>query len=208
MILIVTRRRKTNYVALCCLLAHFSKLFLFTAAGVFLKQTRSSAHDLPSTKQQTILAGTSGDPKWCQCVGCLIYFQLTLLPPSGQRVSDRRAHGPFFLSRFFEYIYLYQSMVVFQIDQKTKDCSKHALTDAWDPFDIPDNSTFEEQYFIGGPGDSVEAQEWSDRKPARRRESGCFRGNKFSEVVYIYSLLLAQLALKRVVLFGKRLSWW
>lgn len=74
-------------------------------------------------------------------------------------------------SRYFEYIYLYQSMVMFQIDQKTKDCSKVALTDAWDPFDIPDNSTFEDQYIIGGPGDNVEVQEWSDRKPARQRES-------------------------------------
>lgn len=74
--------------------------------------------------------------------------------------------------RFFEYIYLYQSMVMFQIDQKTKDCSKIALTEAWDPFNIPDNSTFEDQYFIGGPGDNVEVQEWSDRKPARQRESG------------------------------------
>ncbi|XP_026170408.1 uncharacterized protein LOC113134992 [Mastacembelus armatus] len=71
--------------------------------------------------------------------------------------------------RFFEYIYLYQSMVMFQIDQKTKDCAKVALTEAWDPFDIPDNSTFEDQYFIGGPGDNVEVQEWSDRKPARKR---------------------------------------
>lgn len=62
-------------------------------------------------------------------------------------------------------------MVMFQIDQKTKDCSKISLTEAWDPFDIPDNSTFEDQYFIGGPGDNVEVQEWSDRKPARRRES-------------------------------------
>ena len=40
--------------------------------------------------------------------------------------------------RFFEYIYWYQSMVMFQIDQKTKECSKIGLTDAWDPFDIPD----------------------------------------------------------------------
>lgn len=62
-------------------------------------------------------------------------------------------------------------MVMFQIDQKTKDCSKIALTEAWDPFDIPDNSTFEDQYIIGGPGDNVEVQEWSDRKPARQRES-------------------------------------
>lgn len=73
--------------------------------------------------------------------------------------------------RYFEYIYLYQSKVMFQIEQKTKDCSKIALMEAWDPFDIPDNSTFEDQYIIGGPGDNVEVQEWSDRKPARQRES-------------------------------------
>lgn len=85
-----------------------------------------------------------------------------LLPPS--------------LSRFFEYIYLYQSMVLFQIDQKTKDCAKIALTETWDPFDIPDNSTFEDQYIIGGPGDNVEVQEWSDRKPARQRKSGFLTG--------------------------------
>uniref|UniRef100_A0A3Q3FNH8 Mammalian ependymin-related protein 1 n=1 Tax=Labrus bergylta TaxID=56723 RepID=A0A3Q3FNH8_9LABR len=55
-------------------------------------------------------------------------------------------------TQFFEYIFLYQSLVMFQIDQKTKDCSKIALTEAWDPFDIP-------------------VQEWSDRKPARQHET-------------------------------------
>lgn len=59
---------------------------------------------------------------------------------------------------------------MFQIEQKTKQCSKIALAQAWDPFDIPNNSTYEDQYFIGGPGDMVEVQEWSDRKPARKRE--------------------------------------
>ncbi|XP_037644043.1 mammalian ependymin-related protein 1 [Sebastes umbrosus] len=84
-------------------------------------------------------------------------------------LQQNKKHTP--CQKFFEYIYLYQSMVMFQIDQKTKDCSKVALTDAWDPFDIPDNSTFEDQYFIGGPGDNVEALEWSDRKPARQHET-------------------------------------
>ncbi|XP_065809451.1 uncharacterized protein [Labrus bergylta] len=74
-------------------------------------------------------------------------------------------------TQFFEYIFLYQSLVMFQIDQKPKDCSKIALTEAWDPFDIPANSTFEDQYIIGGPGDNVEVQEWSDRKPARQHET-------------------------------------
>ncbi|XP_032387003.1 mammalian ependymin-related protein 1 [Etheostoma spectabile] len=84
-------------------------------------------------------------------------------------LQQNKKHTP--CQKFFEYIYLYQSMVMFQIDQKTKDCSKVALTEDWDPFDIPDNSTFEDQYIIGGPGDNVEVQEWSDRKPARRHET-------------------------------------
>uniref|UniRef100_A0A096M7H4 Mammalian ependymin-related protein 1 n=1 Tax=Poecilia formosa TaxID=48698 RepID=A0A096M7H4_POEFO len=84
-------------------------------------------------------------------------------------LQQHKKHTP--CQRFFEYIYLYQSKVMFQIDQKTKECSKVALTEAWDPFDIPKNSTFEDQYFIGGPGDNVEAQEWSDRKPARQHET-------------------------------------
>ncbi|KAF3857798.1 hypothetical protein F7725_010999 [Dissostichus mawsoni] len=69
-------------------------------------------------------------------------------------LQQNKKHTP--CQRFFEYIFLYQSGVMFQIDQKTKDCSKIALTDAFDPFDIPKNSTFEDQYLIGGPGDSVE----------------------------------------------------
>lgn len=70
--------------------------------------------------------------------------------------------------RFFEYIYLFKSGVLFQIEEITKQCAKIALTEAWDPYDIPLNSTYEDQYFIGGPGDMIEVQEWSDRKPARK----------------------------------------
>ncbi len=70
--------------------------------------------------------------------------------------------------RFFEYIYLFKSGVLFQIEEITKQCAKFALTEAWDPYDIPLNSTYEDKYFIGGPGDMIEAQEWSDRKPARK----------------------------------------
>lgn len=77
---------------------------------------------------------------------------------------------PHRMHRYFEFIYLYASKLMFQIDQKTGECAKVELTEAWDPFDIPDNSTFEDQYIIGGPGDNVEVQEWSDRKPARKRE--------------------------------------
>ncbi|MEE6465761.1 hypothetical protein FKM82_006679 [Ascaphus truei] len=73
--------------------------------------------------------------------------------------------------KFFEYIFLYQDAVMFQIEQVTKLCSKISLTEPWDPYDIPDNSTYEDQYYIGGPGDQINVQEWSDRKPARKYET-------------------------------------
>lgn len=57
---------------------------------------------------------------------------------------------------------------MFQIEQVTKLCSKIALTEPWDPYDIPANSTYEDHYYIGGPGDQIMVQEWSDRKPARK----------------------------------------
>uniref|UniRef100_A0A8C5MZZ6 Mammalian ependymin-related protein 1 n=1 Tax=Leptobrachium leishanense TaxID=445787 RepID=A0A8C5MZZ6_9ANUR len=72
--------------------------------------------------------------------------------------------------RFFEYIFLYKDAVMFQIEQTTKSCSKNTLTEPWDPYDVPENSTFEDHYYIGGPGDQITVQEWSDRKPARQHE--------------------------------------
>ncbi|KAL8165631.1 UNVERIFIED_CONTAM: Mammalian ependymin- protein 1 [Gekko kuhli] len=60
---------------------------------------------------------------------------------------------------------------MFQIEQVTKLCSKMTLTEPWDPYDIPDNSTYEDQYYIGGPSDQIMVQEWSDRKPARKFET-------------------------------------
>lgn len=56
---------------------------------------------------------------------------------------------------------------MFQIEQATKQCSKMTLTEPWDPLDIPQNSTFEDQYSIGGPQEQIMVQEWSDRKSAR-----------------------------------------
>ncbi|XP_032938661.1 mammalian ependymin-related protein 1 isoform X1 [Catharus ustulatus] len=84
-------------------------------------------------------------------------------------LEERKALIP--CKKFFEYILLYKDAVMFQIEQVTKLCSKISLTEPWDPYDIPANSTYEDQYSIGGPGDEVMVQEWSDRKPARKLES-------------------------------------
>ncbi|XP_069870295.1 mammalian ependymin-related protein 1 isoform X2 [Dipodomys merriami] len=73
--------------------------------------------------------------------------------------------------RLFEYILLYEEGVMFQIEQVTKQCSKIPLTEPWDPLDIPQNSTFEDEYSIGGPQEQITVQEWSDRKSARSYET-------------------------------------
>ncbi|KAM4706078.1 mammalian ependymin-related protein 1 [Rhinophrynus dorsalis] len=84
-------------------------------------------------------------------------------------LEERKSLVP--CKRFFEYIFLYQDAVMFQIEQVTQICSKRALTEPWDPYDIPENSTYEDKYYIGGPGDEITVQEWSDRKPARKYET-------------------------------------
>ncbi|CAL8314867.1 unnamed protein product [Gadus morhua 'NCC'] len=84
-------------------------------------------------------------------------------------LEQHKKHTP--CQKYFEFIFLFQSGLMFQIETKTQQCSKTTLTGPWDPYDIPSNSTFEDQYFIGGPGDVLEVQEWSDRKPARKHEA-------------------------------------
>ena len=81
-------------------------------------------------------------------------------------------------SRLFEYILLYKDGVMFQIEQATKQCSKITLTEPWDPLDIPQNSTFEDQYSIGGPQEQITVQEWSDRKSDR----SCKGSTKYSSI--------------------------
>ncbi|XP_037366259.1 mammalian ependymin-related protein 1 [Talpa occidentalis] len=84
-------------------------------------------------------------------------------------LEERKALIP--CKRLFEYILLFKDGVMFRIEQATKQCSKFTLTDPWDPLDIPQNSTFEDQYSIGGPQEQISVQEWSDRKSARSYET-------------------------------------
>ncbi|XP_053324001.1 mammalian ependymin-related protein 1 [Spea bombifrons] len=84
-------------------------------------------------------------------------------------LDERRSLVP--CKRVYEYIYLYKEAVMFKIEHVTQSCSKKTLTEPWDPYDIPENSTFEDHFYIGGPGDQITVQEWSDRKPARKSET-------------------------------------
>lgn len=84
-------------------------------------------------------------------------------------LEERKALIP--CRRLFEYILLFNDGVMFRIEQSSKQCSKFPLTEPWDPLDIPQNSTFEDQYSIGGPQEQITVQEWSDRKTARSYET-------------------------------------
>ncbi|XP_025067027.1 mammalian ependymin-related protein 1 [Alligator sinensis] len=112
-----------------------------------------------------------------QCSHFLLFLLAASVPTEKNLVSQFLVGESLWLQaarrncRFFEYIFLYKDAVLFQIEQVTKLCSKIALTEPWDPYDIPANSTYEDQYYIGGPGDEIMVQEWSDRKPARKLES-------------------------------------
>ncbi|XP_003470134.1 mammalian ependymin-related protein 1 [Cavia porcellus] len=130
-------------------------------------------------------AGFPGTPRPCQAPqqweGRQVVYQQSsghnsraLLSYDGpnQRVrvlDERKALIP--CKRLFEYILLYKDGVMFQIEQATKQCAKIPLTKTWDPLDIPDNSTFEDQYSIGGPQEQITVQEWSNRKSARTYET-------------------------------------
>ncbi|KAM4874547.1 mammalian ependymin-related protein 1 [Thomomys bottae] len=130
-------------------------------------------------------AGSRGAPRPCQAPqqweGRQVVFEqrsgrnsraLLAYDGPGRRVrvlDERKALIP--CKRLFEYILLYEEKVMFQIEQATKQCAKLSLTEPWDPLDIPLNSTFEDEYFIGGPQEQITVQEWSNRKSARSYET-------------------------------------
>ena len=60
--------------------------------------------------------------------------------------------------------------LVYEINLTTKTCKKDAMRRPWRPLGIPSNATFENEFVIGGPGEQLFAQEWSDRVPFRQRE--------------------------------------
>jgi len=72
--------------------------------------------------------------------------------------------------QFRQYIEIGQESLVYEINLTLKTCSKVAMRRPWRPYAIPVNATFETEYSVGGPGESFNAQEWSDRIPLRSRE--------------------------------------
>ncbi|KAM9308574.1 mammalian ependymin-related protein 1 [Gastrophryne carolinensis] len=150
-------------------LIHFLSLGLILIAG--LVSARNHSLPAPVTPCQAPLQWEGRIVVYDHNTGRNIRANVTY-DAKQQRIrilEDRKSLIP--CKRFFEYIYLYKESVMFQIEQVTKICVKNSLSEPWDPYDIPENSTYEDQYYIGGPGDQIAVQEWSDRKPARKYET-------------------------------------
>ena len=77
------------------------------------------------------------------------------------------------IPRFFEFLELANENVMYEINLTLKTCKRIPMRRPWRAYGIPPNATFETEYYVGGPGEEVFAQEWSDRIPMRQRECSC-----------------------------------
>jgi hypothetical protein len=87
----------------------------------------------------------------------------------GQRFAffERENVGPAPGRQYFHIIILHKENIVYQYNRQTKVCTKFPAG-PFRPFGVPPNARFEGEYYIGGPGEVVEAVEWSDRSDVTR----------------------------------------
>jgi len=87
----------------------------------------------------------------------------------GQRFAfyEREDHGPAPGRQYFHIIILHRENIVYEYNRNTKVCRK-SQAGPFRPFGVPPEGRFEGEYYIGGPGETVEAVEWSDRSDVRR----------------------------------------
>ncbi|XP_022079333.1 mammalian ependymin-related protein 1-like [Acanthaster planci] len=72
--------------------------------------------------------------------------------------------------RLFKFLILFDEQVTYKIDPTYNVCTKIPM-EPWRNFSIPPSALFEDNYLIGGPEGNLNVTEWSDRQPARHRES-------------------------------------
>lgn len=71
--------------------------------------------------------------------------------------------------RFYEYLVLANEGVEYKVDLRTRNCTK-APARPWRDIEIPPNATFVDEYTMGGPGENIVLQQWSDASPLRHSE--------------------------------------
>lgn len=75
--------------------------------------------------------------------------------------------------RFYEYLVLANEGVEYKVDLRTRNCTK-APARPWRDIEIPPNATFVDEYTMGGPGENIVLQQWSDASPLRHSEQWLF----------------------------------
>ncbi|KAI8738557.1 mammalian ependymin-related protein 1 [Biomphalaria glabrata] len=66
-----------------------------------------------------------------------------------------------------EFLFLHYIDTGFEYDFKLKNCTRFR-TGPFRPFEVPYNSTYEGSFQVGGPGEDLTVDIWSDRIPTRR----------------------------------------
>ncbi|CAG5122212.1 unnamed protein product [Candidula unifasciata] len=69
--------------------------------------------------------------------------------------------------QYYQIIILHKENVAYQYNRQSKQCTK-SQAGPFRPFGVPPEGRFEGEYYIGGPGETIEAVEWSDRSDVRR----------------------------------------
>uniref|UniRef100_A0A2C9LDF2 Uncharacterized protein n=1 Tax=Biomphalaria glabrata TaxID=6526 RepID=A0A2C9LDF2_BIOGL len=72
-----------------------------------------------------------------------------------------------YLCRYYRIIILHRENIAYEYNRQTKTCKK-GQAGPFFPFAVPENATFEAEFYVGGPGEEVEAVEWSDRSATAR----------------------------------------
>lgn len=82
-----------------------------------------------------------------------------------------------FIFRIFEYLLLDNQHIIYVFNFETKVCTK-SVPSPFGPMGIRPNATFEDEFYIGGPGEAAYATQWSDRIPGQKRMSIFIRSIK------------------------------
>jgi hypothetical protein len=86
----------------------------------------------------------------------------------GQRFAfwEREDSGPAPGRQYYHIVILHKENIVYEYNRQSQVCRK-SQAGPFHPFGVPPNGRFEAEYYVGGPGEDVEAVEWSDRSDVR-----------------------------------------
>lgn len=69
--------------------------------------------------------------------------------------------------RYKELLFLHVPGVGYDLDLRTRKCSQFKIGPFW-PMGVHENATYEGEFVVGGPFESLDVDRWSDKQPNRR----------------------------------------